>query len=710
MSVDVDYYYNSITKDTFLTDNLGDERITIAVLDGPVDLQHPCFLESNLRTASILDDAGEISNEIQRHGTHVASQIFASNATLLVGLAPKCTGLLIPVYRASRDGKLHPSSQVDLARAIRTAADAGAHVINISGGELSQTPEADQFLEQAISYCEKKSILVVAAAGNNGCDCLHVPASIPTVLAVGAMDRETGTPLGFSNWGTSYRQNAILAPGKNIPGAGLRGGIELESGTSFAAPIVSGIAALMLSHQLGQGMTIDPLAVRKAILEGATPCTPTSAKDCRRYLAGTLNVEAALSAMDTDKTRGTAKVLASGANGATTTSPLNTCAAAPSGVAPSPSPAHRLDGIANDASGPTNRPRRTAAPPPHSTPNQNHLFPPSSILSKSNRESTMTDLQDMAEMEDDDLAEAIQDTGSIEMLSTDPDLPEASQGVEPARASVPVERSLSDGIQPSDCDCGCGGDDTVQLVFALGRLHYDLVTEARKDSLQQAMNDNPYDWGKLLVHLKKSPWDAEDITWTLDVDATPIYAIKPVGSYAPAAYERLIDFLKGQLDKKVARISIPGVIAGTTMLSNGVQVPVVVPTLRGMYGWNTEDILKTTTNEKTRSKSENFLNRVYYELRNLGQSPEERALNYAATNAFQVDMVFKRTAEIGHELDTIDVERSPVCREDSDCWDVVLTTFDPENDRGARMRHRFTVDVSDVVPCSVGEVRSWSVR
>jgi len=71
----------------------------------------------------------------------------------------------------------------------------------------------------------------------------------------------------------------------------------------------------------------------------------------------------------------------------------------------------------------------------------------------------------------------------------------------------------------------------------------------------------------------------------------------------------------------------------------------------------------------------NFLQRVYEELRNLGTTPQERAINYAATNAFLVASVYKEAIEANMELDTIRVVRSPVCRPESDCWDVKLTFF-----------------------------------
>jgi len=106
----------------------------------------------------------------------------------------------------------------------------------------------------------------------------------------------------------------------------------------------------------------------------------------------------------------------------------------------------------------------------------------------------------------------------------------------------------------------------------------------------------------------------------------------------------------------------------------------------------------------------NFLDRVYYELRNLGVTSQERAINYAATNAYQVGAVFERAANERLELDTIDVERSPICRPGSDCWDVKLVFFNPTRRmEQARKVYRFTVDVSHVIPVTVGAIRSWNI-
>lgn len=149
-----------------------------------------------------------------------------------------------------------------------------------------------------------------------------------------------------------------------------------------------------------------------------------------------------------------------------------------------------------------------------------------------------------------------------------------------------------------------------------------------------------------------------------------------------------------------------------------------MPELRGMYSWNTAALVKAVCGEppsgNVSKKDEyarrvqggtNFLLRIYEELRNLGTTSQERAINYAATNTFQIGKVFEEAIKEGLDLDKIEVERSPICRPDSDCWDVKLTFFNPSKVfEQARKVYRFTEDVSDVVPVTVGPVRSWFVR
>ena len=226
----------------------------------------------------------ELEGRLGAHGTHVASVVFGRHDGPVKGVAPGCRGLLVPVL-----GERRRTRQLELARAIERAVDAGVHVINISGGQLTRQGEADGWLERAIQFCNRHDVLVVAAAGNDGCECLQVPAAVESVLAVGAMSDE-GRPLDFSNWGPAYRSQGILANGQRILGAVPGGGVRRENGTSLATPIVTGVAALLLSLQLERGQRPSPQLVRDALLQGADRCVAGEVADCNRYLVGKLNV------------------------------------------------------------------------------------------------------------------------------------------------------------------------------------------------------------------------------------------------------------------------------------------------------------------------------------------------------------------------------------------------------------------------------------
>jgi hypothetical protein len=97
-------------------------------------------------------------------------------------------------------------------------------------------------------------------------------------------------------------------------------------------------------------------------------------------------------------------------------------------------------------------------------------------------------------------------------------------------------------------------------------------------------------------------------------------------------------------------------------------------------------------------------------MRNLGLTSEQRALNYSATNAVQITAVMRSATHDELDFGTPIVKKSPVCRPDSDCYDVELPFFNPKDTNVANRIYRFTVDVSDVIPVSIGTVRSWTRR
>lgn len=644
---------------------LGDQGIRVALLDGPVDRTHPCFQGANLREELTLVAGRKQGGAASRHGTHVASLIFGQPGTAVSGVAPGCSGILLPVFADGPKDSLVVCSQIDLARAILQALELGAHVINISGGQLTPDGEPDPWLAKAISACAERNVLVVAAAGNDGCDCLHIPAAIESVLPVGATGKD-GEPLNASNWGRSYRDSGIVAPGQDVRGAEPGGGISFKTGTSFAAPFVTGVAALLLSAQLKLGRQPDPHMVRRALLASATPCDPQQTADCRRLLAGRLNATGALQLM-----------LDGGVNMSETNVIEVTNGAA--SIAPAITPAEADNSIES--------------------------------TSQSN---AMTD------------AEAA--ILASEALS--PGLPPGPISI-PARPAAARPTSMHLGVTASDCGCGggatcsCGGAKKPQLVYALGKLGYDFGTEARRDTFVQAMpggHTNPYDLEKMVEYLAAHPFEAESLIWTLNLDATPIYAIVPAGPFAVSTYERLRDAFEGQLRHGVELVSIPGHIVGSITLLSGQVVPIIVPTVRGIFSWAAGPLIASVLGARPEAEEEqsaydkrveglnNFLSRVYYDLRNLGITAQERALNFSATNAFQVSQVMGSATHGDLELDTISVRKSPVCRPDSDCYDIEIGFFDPRNVNVASKVYRFTVDVSDVMPVTIGAVRSWSKR
>ncbi len=625
---------------------LGDPLICVAVLDGGVDNSHPCFNEAQLTQLQTLIPGTANQGWASQHGTHVTSIIFGQHGSSVQGVAPHCRGLIVPIFSDGKGDNLAPTSQIDLARAITQAVEQGANVINISGGQLTASPESDQLLANAVRLCQERNVLIVAAAGNDGCECLHLPAALKSVLAVGAMDSQ-GNPLDFSNWGETYQTQGILALGENILGAKPDGGTALKTGTSFAAPIVSGIVALLLSIQLQRGEKPDPHGVRDAILKSALPCRRQNSLDNRRCLVGILNISGAYSLI----TKG--------------------------GIQPV-SVDHKQEEAMMQPSEVNNIPQELT-----NQINENEIeqFQPIEAINTSSQQTVSQSVMGI----------------QVTEAKTSAVMPSDRLIVNPMM--VNTNNQTTSSITPSEC--ACGGNGTIQIVYAIGELGTDFGTEARRDSFTQA---NPSGM-PLLEYLNDNPYEAQSLIWTLSLDATPIYAIAPTGPFASVTYDRLRAYLA---DENVERISVPGYIGSSVRLMSGQVVPVIIPEVRGMYSWSVAALVEAVAAEGAENQLRDYLNRIYYDYRNLGITSQERALNFSATNAFQVSEVITQAAGTERVLDSISVEKSPICRPDSDCYDVKLTFFDPENNQRCNRVFRFTVDVSDVIPVTIGQVRSWS--
>src|SRR4051812_18520346 len=103
----------------------GDPRIVVAVLDGPVDRDHPALVGARLHVPPGSDrPAAEPGDQSAAHGTHVTSLLFGQPGSPVAGVAPGCTGLVAPIFDRDR-GRV---PQLDIARAIEAVVEAGAHI------------------------------------------------------------------------------------------------------------------------------------------------------------------------------------------------------------------------------------------------------------------------------------------------------------------------------------------------------------------------------------------------------------------------------------------------------------------------------------------------------------------------------------------------------------------------------------------------------
>ncbi|MFG2077413.1 S8 family serine peptidase [Nonomuraea maritima] len=225
--------------------------VTVAVIDSGVS--HP-----QIRLAGRADLVGTGFNDCVGHGTAVAGIIGAQyvKGVPFYGVAP---GVRLLSYKQT-DSERNGDPKL-LVKAIESAADEGADVINLS---ISTADRPD--LKRAVEYALAKDVVVVAAAGNttkeDGTPVPEYPAGYEGVLAVGASG-PNGALAEFSNKETPV---SVLGPGQDVtstwPGGVYRTDLD---GTSYAVPYVAGVAALVRARF----PRLDQAQVRRRIIATA---------------------------------------------------------------------------------------------------------------------------------------------------------------------------------------------------------------------------------------------------------------------------------------------------------------------------------------------------------------------------------------------------------------------------------------------------------
>lgn len=595
---------------------LGDPAITIALLDGPADLDHACFDGADV---SLADPQGLLDHPVEswasEHATHIASVLFGQPDSEVPGMAPRCRGLV--VVAGTTEASL--MDEAVLAGAVEYAVDAGVDIIHCAFCVPSQSgTSGSRLLARAFERAREAGIPVVSPVGNDSGTAWCLPATSPHTLAVGSVD-DDGVPAPSTNHGQAYLGHAVMANGTRILGAAPGGGTIRMRGTSCAAPIASGVLALLLSALRETGSIATAFDAARAIVAAARPYEGTD-EDAQRCVGGVLDPMAALAMLE-------------------------------SGDVPAPAG------------------RQTVS-----------IRPPDDIVTGSRAART---------------EEAL-----------------------PPRSPIRWEPGAPALLEPE------GAEQSLRLparVFAIGRVDVDFGSSGHRDRLARLMADDgeqvpPEDPAALVRLVRRYPAEAAHLVWLLvREDGEPMYALRPEGPFAEDLWSLLIEAYEAfHTPGGPQHVSIPGIqVADMAATASGSELPVVLmPVVRGVYAWTTRDLAESAaaafgSPPDLITALEGLLARGYNETAGAGATAPERALQYSLTNAMAVAWSLAQVRDSGRHLTSLSVRRSRFTRPHSDCWDLILTFDDPQDEFRARELHRHTVDVADIVPVSVGQPQRW---
>lgn len=249
---------------TLQADGYDGSGVAVAVIDTGVDADHPSLDHITIKGWKDFVNERPDPYDDHGHGSHVTGILAGKGADFngrLSGfdLNGAATGItLIPIKAIGQDSSGESS---DVADAVDHAIAEDADVICLSlGSQPSPLNLVSDQMRDAVNRALDEGILVVASAGNNGPDgTVQSPASIPGVIAVGAVDEDEnvadfsaqGDNEGVAGSPINQREDPDKKPETVAPGVGIKsawrdGGYAVASGTSQAAPFVCGGLALVL--------------------------------------------------------------------------------------------------------------------------------------------------------------------------------------------------------------------------------------------------------------------------------------------------------------------------------------------------------------------------------------------------------------------------------------------------------------------------------
>lgn len=265
------------------------QDVNVGIIDSGI-MQHPDLKDSIKPGYNYLRDNEDVTDNIG-HGTFVAGMIAANESA--VGIAGVAEEINIIPLKCFDTNETTLTSTVCLA--IKAAVDVyDCDIINMSLGLNGNS----QKLMEHIKYATDAGVIVVAAVGNLGSTALYYPAAYEQVIGVGSVNAD-GMVSGFSQYNSSVD---FVAPGEAVWSTGNNGGYMQKSGTSFSAPLVTGVIASMLSvdDTLTHDEIVSLLAQTATVRQEWTDGEPFVRND--DYGHGLVNVSACLDRMLEDRT------------------------------------------------------------------------------------------------------------------------------------------------------------------------------------------------------------------------------------------------------------------------------------------------------------------------------------------------------------------------------------------------------------------------
>lgn len=315
-----------IGADAALEREPGDTALIMGLIDSGVDLTHselqgrlrPGISSVGLKPEEIAEgvvvvegmreDVQDVDDD-EGHGTACAGILCANGYRIPRGMAG--ASRLLPVRalcgaRIEGEGLTAMGAVEDINSGWKTALDLGARVLNLSFGTPESLLEPGDEIPHAdmVQYSLARGAILVAASGNSGTPDPHYPAALPGVLAVGAVDA-SGKPASFTTRGAYV---AISAPGVRVATTERGDTYTRTSGTSFAAPLVTGVCALLVARAARMSIPLEAEIVRELIMESARPFGDRRpVEGCGR---GVLDAPGALRALDRRLARERSRVAA----------------------------------------------------------------------------------------------------------------------------------------------------------------------------------------------------------------------------------------------------------------------------------------------------------------------------------------------------------------------------------------------------------------